>query len=108
MAQLRDARTSELIAEGTPQEVVLLADRLGHDEILFDDVGLNFDPDAVRQAYQENLDGLVAAAKAEDDKETRERLEQAAADAADAADRAAELEPEALAALQEARARLDE
>lgn len=58
MAQLLDARTSELIAEGTPLEVVLIADELGRDEVLFDGVGLGFDPTAVTKAEKERLAGL--------------------------------------------------
>lgn len=63
MAQLRDARTSELIAEGDPLELVLLADELGRDEVLFDDVGAHFNPDAVLEAHRENVDGLAGAVK---------------------------------------------
>lgn len=62
MAQLRDKHTSELIAEGSPVEMVLLADQLGRDEVLFDGVGLQFDPDAVLAAHQQNVEGIRAAA----------------------------------------------
>lgn len=47
MAQLRDAHTSALILEGTVEDVVAVADELGHDEVLFDGVGENFDPASV-------------------------------------------------------------
>lgn len=78
MAQLRDAHTSELIAEGTPNEIVTIADELGlkagvlgpNDslqdlglDLLFDDVGLGFNADAVRKGRDENLTGLAGAAK---------------------------------------------
>lgn len=76
MAQLRDAHTSALIAEGTPVELVTIADELGLNagivgidetadelglDVIYDDVGLGFDPDAVRQARDENIAGLKAA-----------------------------------------------
>ena len=76
MAQLRDALTSELIAEGSPLEVALAARALarpaavigpGDDlpagtELLYDDVGAAFDPAAVIAAHEENVAGLEAAA----------------------------------------------
>lgn len=62
MAQLRDSRTSELVAEGTAEEVALAAERLGHNEVLFDDVGQDFDPAAVVAAYRDRVDGLARAA----------------------------------------------
>lgn len=64
MATLRDAQTSECIASGTPLEMVALADELGAAEVLFDDVGLSFDPPAVLTAHTENVKGLKAAATA--------------------------------------------
>lgn len=64
MAQLRDASTSALIFEGTPYEVVTRADELGRENVLFDDVGLGFNPDAVLQAYAENADALKTFKKA--------------------------------------------
>ncbi len=57
MSQLRDMQTSELIAEGTPLEIVLVAQRLGPGEVLYDDVGLAFDPAAVLAIYQQSVDG---------------------------------------------------
>jgi hypothetical protein len=63
MAQLRDAHSSELLFVGTPIEVVALAEKLGRDEVVFDDVGLEFDPDAVLKAHEARLAGLEAAAK---------------------------------------------
>lgn len=102
MAQLRDAQTSELIAEGTPLELVTIAEELGLNtgvvgtgetadgfEALYDGVGLGFDPATVSQARDENLDGLeagsdaLAAAQTEfDDAKARAPQVQAALDAA--------------------------
>lgn len=62
MAQLRDAETSEIIAEGTPFELVTIAGEIGDDEVVYDDVGEAFDPDAVRKAHDEDLAGLDSAA----------------------------------------------
>lgn len=56
MAQLRDAKTSELLLEGTPEQVVLAAEERGRGNVLFDDVGLGFDPDAVLRARAERLE----------------------------------------------------
>lgn len=39
MAQLRCAKTSELLLEGTPTEVAAMAEKIGYDEVLFDGVG---------------------------------------------------------------------
>lgn len=61
MATLRDAQTSEFLADGTPLEMVALADELGRDEVLFDNVGLGFDPDAVLTAHHDQVKGLKAA-----------------------------------------------
>jgi hypothetical protein len=62
VAQLRDKTTSALIVEGTPLEVASVAQDLGFDEVLFDDVGAAFDPLAVIAAHKENVEGLAAAA----------------------------------------------
>lgn len=80
MAQLRDVQTSELIAEGTPLELALIAGRLGEREVLFDDVGEGFDPAAVRQAAEQNAAGLEGAA-AEATGDDAARLAEAAAEA---------------------------
>lgn len=59
MAQLRDAQTSELLAEGTPADLVLLADRLGPDRVIFDGVPVEaIDLDAIRQRNAELVDEL--------------------------------------------------
>lgn len=63
MAQLRDAQTSEFLHQGSPTEMVLLAERLGRDQVIFDDVGLSFDPDAVLAEYKAELSGLKLAAR---------------------------------------------
>lgn len=63
MAQLRDAQTSALLAEGTPTEVVLIAEEVGRDRVLFDDVGAGFDPDAVLAAHREAVEADEAALK---------------------------------------------
>lgn len=63
MAQLRDKETSELVFEGTPLECAALADEIGAKEVLFDDVGPNFDPKATLKAHDDNVKGLEAVAK---------------------------------------------
>lgn len=62
MAILRDAQTGQGIATGTPAEMVALADELGRDNILFDDVGELFDPDAVLEAVRKERVGLEEVA----------------------------------------------
>jgi len=63
MAQLRDNQTSQVLYEGTPLECVAIARQLGTDKVLFDDVGMGFDADAVWQAHIENQDGLTSVAQ---------------------------------------------
>jgi hypothetical protein len=65
MAQLRDARTSEIIAISEPAALVLLADELGRENILFDDVGVEFDPDAVLEAHNANLESMSKLARSQ-------------------------------------------
>lgn len=72
MAQLRDIHTSEFVFEGTPEECVLVAEKIGRDEVLFDDVGLGFDPDAVLKARDENLASVEALSKTRTDGVTAE------------------------------------
>lgn len=111
MAQLRDARTSEIIAEGTPIELVTIADELGLNagivdtgdtagtlDAIYDDVGLGFDPDTVRQARDENLDGLQTASTPEG--------EAAYTAAVAEIDQARERAPQVQDALDQARARI--
>lgn len=61
MAQLRDTKTSEILYEGTPLEVALIADEIGRDEVLFDDVGESFDPDVVTRAFTGSISALESA-----------------------------------------------
>lgn len=65
--QLRDAETSELIAEGTPLEIATLAAELDPADVLFDDAGgvdrkgrSTFDPAAVRAMRADEIAGLEA------------------------------------------------
>lgn len=122
MAQLRDSQTSQAVFEGSPLEAALVAAHIGDlggqvvqpDEapdaafdVLFDDVGLGFDPDAVREAHQADLDALRSAAADPDvDDDTRaaaaarvEELEQLEA-------RIPDLAGQAQTRLAEARARV--
>jgi hypothetical protein len=81
MAQLRDARTSNLIAVGDPRDLIVIADELGADRVLWDDVGA-VDVDALRRANAERLEyleGDAAAAEA--------GRQQAAREATDAVER---------------------
>lgn len=78
MAQLRDAQTSQFLCDGSPLEVVVVADEIGRKEVLFDDVGENFDPKAVMKSYDDQLAGLDAVAKDDKDKDTRARARDAA------------------------------
>jgi hypothetical protein len=82
--QLRDAQTSELIAEGTPLEIATLAESMAAEDVLFDDAGpvdkdgrSLFDSAAVRRQAEDDLAGHQATfdalpAKASD--EDREAL----------------------------------
>lgn len=106
MAQLRDAQTSELIAEGAPLEMVLLADKLGRAEVMFDDVGEAFDPDAVLDAARRNEQGLKrAASDARGDE--RARIAEAHANARAELSVAGELVGQATGRLDQARARVE-
>lgn len=78
MAQLRDAQTSEIIAEGTPAALVFLADKLGRDDVLFDGVGLTFDPDALLAAHEAEAAGLEEVAQSADASEVDEETWKAA------------------------------
>lgn len=91
MAQLRDAQTSEVVFEGSPLECVVHADELGGAatvgageelpagvELVYDDVGVNFNPAAVLKARREDAAGLAGAARESKDRDDRERLERAA------------------------------
>lgn len=52
MAQLRDRQTSVLIAEGTPIALALIAERIGYDDVLFDDSGAGFDAAAALASHR--------------------------------------------------------
>lgn len=56
MAQLRHAETSALLAEGHPRDLVIVADAIGFDRVVFDDVGPDFDPAAVRDAIARDVE----------------------------------------------------
>jgi hypothetical protein len=65
--QLRDAQTSELIADGTPLEIATAAADMDAADILFDDCGgvdrdgrSLFDPAAVRKQRADEIAGLQA------------------------------------------------
>ena len=60
MAQLRDSVSSALLFEGSVEACVLLATEIGADEVLYDGVGLDFDPEAVLQARNERRNGWEA------------------------------------------------
>lgn len=109
MAQLRDVKTSECVFEGTPYEVALMAEKVGKKEVIFDDVGLGFDPQSVIDAERERLAAFEPVAKSRAksvDADTKGAAKDhvqwhdATTDAIDA--RVAEVE----AAIQEARSRL--
>ncbi len=67
--QLRDAQTSELIAEGSAEEIARIAAGFSTGDVLFDDVGSVdaggvslFNPVAVRDASDAEITALEAAA----------------------------------------------
>jgi hypothetical protein len=77
MAQLRDALTSELVAEGDPLELVQYADALGRDNFIFDGVGGDaFNPDEVLAVHQQQAEGLQAALDSSTDSEEKESIAQ--------------------------------
>lgn len=126
MARLRDARTSEIVFEGTPVECVVHARELGGatvapmldageeiwdcpTDLIYDDVGLDFDPDAVLQGAEEQATGLEALAADPDVEDAyRDRVEEAAR----SANAKLEADPASLdaakAALERAHKRQDE
>lgn len=80
MAQLRDAQTSELLADGDPRDLIIIADRIGADRVLWDDVGA-VDIDVLREHNAQRLEVLEALETAEDlgDELKAERARQAGA-----------------------------
>lgn len=110
MALLRDARTSAVILEGTPLEVVLTAAELDDGAYLFDDVGEGFDAETVRQAHTENVTGLEGAleeAKAAKDHDGTARLADALEEARAPAEAAEANAAQATAAAEAAVAELE-
>jgi hypothetical protein len=108
MPYLRDAHTSEAIFEGTPEELALLANELGRDEVLFDGVGLAFDPDAVLSARQENIDAnkkLAASTAKAITADIKDAAKAAVAAATEQEDNVKAAAPDAQTLLDEARAR---
>lgn len=107
VAQLRDRETSALLAEGTPHEMVLLAEELGAAEVLYDGVGLAFDPPALRAAEEARLKGLAdLVADGSLDATTIEAAKAALAEGTALHARAAAAAATARAAMARARARL--
>jgi hypothetical protein len=81
MAQLRDKTTSQILHEGTPLECVTIARQLGLDKVIFDDVGLAFDPDAVWNTHQQSLTSWEDVASSSSvDEEGRQQAQQALQD----------------------------
>lgn len=86
MPQLRCALTSEVIAEGDPWHLCLIADQLGRDEVLFDGVntyqhgelvGEAFNPDAVLASHADELARLEAQREDAESDGARENIESA-------------------------------
>lgn len=103
MAILRDKTTSAPLWEATPLEVVLAAETVGRSEVVFDDVGMEFNPDATLKAYQDELaanKAIVASSKA---KASDKKIAQAMIDSAPNVDASI---PTIETALAEARARV--
>lgn len=115
--QVRDAQTSELIAEGTPLEIATLVADMDATEILFDDAGAVdsdgrslFDPSAVRQVRADEIAGLQAALDALPPKAPPEEREALRATLKDRRDRIAAGKAKvagARQAAQNARARVE-
>lgn len=65
MAQVRDKQTSQFLFEGTPLEAALVAKELGFNEVIFDDVTLDFDPQAVIDFHEATKDAASDAGSPE-------------------------------------------
>lgn len=85
MAQLRDASTSECIAIGDAPDLLIIADELGHDAVLWDDVGAAFDIDALRAQVEHQAQANAKEAQARE-QALAALAEEAAAVAASASD----------------------
>lgn len=119
MAQLRCAQTSEIIAEGTPLEIATAAESFDPADVVFDDVGVGFDPAAVRKmrageidGLQRSLDELPARATRDLDADTlkaaRDRLKATIAERRDRIDAGKKKVAAARRAMNDARQRRDE
>lgn len=125
MAQLRDAKTSEIVHEGTPLECVLVAQGIGkaevaeqrdigddkpikNAELVYDDVGMGFDPQAVLDHHEEKVAGLEGAAAAAKKADERKALAKARDDAKAEGKVERKHVDRAKRAVEAARARLDE
>lgn len=58
MAQLRDAITSELIFEGDPVAVAIMAEQIGVENVLFDGVGSSFDHQEIIDRHEQEITNL--------------------------------------------------
>lgn len=103
MALLRDKVTSAPLFEGSPLEAALAAEKVGRSEVLFDDVGLEFDPDAVLAAHQAEVDSSTSILASDADAETKQYAQQRLDDAPVVDGSISDIE----AALAEARAQID-
>lgn len=113
--QLRDAQTSELIAEGTPEEIAIAAQAFDAADILFDDVGAVdnhgksvFKPVEVRKRNADDLQSLETelANVPEDDEPRRLRLREAVRERKQRAAVGKALQTPAADRMQAARARV--
>lgn len=106
MAQLRDKKTSQIIFEGSALEVAALAEKLGLNEILFDDVGDGFNHKEVLDTHSEEVSSLRDMVKSKD-----KNLKQLAQDKLKTFDTAkgelTKTEKEVKAALKDARANIE-
>ncbi|MBA3240080.1 MAG: hypothetical protein H0T60_02545 [Acidobacteria bacterium] len=82
MAQLRDAKTSEFLAEGTLLEVAVLARGYNNDEVIFDGAAEAFEPASVIEQAEESAEGFEAVAKSTAKAISKETKEAAKAEAA--------------------------
>lgn len=109
MAQLRDAKTGEWIAEGTPEEMALLAQEVGPGDVMFDDVGPAFRPAAALRAHRDRLTEARALTQATAEGSDRDRIEAHVAELEAVEERAKARKTDADRALRAARrlAKLD-
>lgn len=79
MAQLRDSQTSALLYEGTPAQVAALAAEVGASDVLFDDVGLDFDADAILEGAEARVAYLRELGADDEADEAQAQLDEARA-----------------------------